>query len=183
MNHKSNSIAVFGGGCFWCTEAIFNRLKGVTSVVPGYAGGMTKDPTYSQVCNGDTGHAEVIQVQFDPSIISYKDLVEVFFHTHNPTTLNKQGADTGEQYRSIILYNSEEQKKIADAVKNELDDAKSFKDPIVTEIKKLDTFYEAEVDHKEYYERNPYNPYCMIVITPKLQSFKKKYRSLLKKSD
>lgn len=182
MNNKLIEIAVFGGGCFWCTEAVFNRLKGVIAVTPGYAGGRTKDPTYSQVCYGDTGHAEVIKVEFDPSIISYQDLVEVFFHTHNPTTLNKQGADTGEQYRSIILYTSTEQKQVAEQVKEELDKSRIFKEPIVTEIKKLDAFYEAEVDHKEYYEKNPYNPYCMVVIAPKIQSFENKYKSLLRTS-
>lgn len=170
---------VFGNGCFWCTEAIFKSLKGVHTVTPGYAGGHTSHPSYYDVAEGDTGHAEVIQIEYDPEEISYEEILDVFFHTHDPTSLNKQGADTGTEYRSIILYNSEDQKKKAEqAIHTYQND---FDKPIVTEITKLDKFHEAESYHKDYYEKNSYNPYCQIVISPKLSSFKKRYKDLVKK--
>lgn len=170
---------VFGNGCFWCTEAIFKKLRGVHSVIPGYAGGDTKkDPTYYDVAGGDTGHAEVIKIEFDPHEITLPQIFDVFFHTHDPTSLNKQGADVGTEYRSIILYNSQEQKKDAEeAIKKYQED---FDKPIVTEIKALDRFYEAESYHKDFYEKNPSQLYCQLVISPKLDKFHKRYKELIK---
>ncbi len=175
----TNETAIFGNGCFWCTEAIFNRLRGVSSVVSGYAGGKTKNPTYYDVSDGETGHAEVLKIEFNPKEISYKQLLDVFYHTHDPTSLNKQGADVGTQYRSIILYNSEEQKQIAEDVTKEVQ--ADFDKPIVTEIVPLDTFYDAESYHQQYYEKNSFQPYCQLVITPKVDKFQKRYKELLKK--
>lgn len=173
-------IAVFGGGCFWCTEAIYQELKGVLEVWPGYAGGTTPNPTYEAVCSGRTGHAEAIKIEFDPEKISYKTLLTVFFGTHDPTTLNRQGNDTGTQYRSIILTASPEQKTAAEAFIKEAQ--ADLQDPIVTEIKPLETFYEAEDYHKNYYARNILQPYCQFVINPKLAKSKEKFRELLKKN-
>lgn len=171
-------IAVFGGGCFWCTEAIYQELKGVVAILPGYAGGTTPNPTYEQVTTGRTGHAEAIQVEFDPEQISYETLLTVFFGTHDPTTLNRQGNDTGTQYRSIILYTSPEQKQTAeDYIKKAQAD---LEDPIVTEIKPLEKFYVAEDYHQNYYARNILQPYCQFVINPKLSKLKEKFRHLLK---
>jgi len=171
-------LAVFGGGCFWCTEAIYNELEGVIKVLPGYAGGTTPNPTYEQICTGKTGHAEGIQVEFDPEEISYKTLLTVFFGTHDPTTLNRQGNDSGTQYRSIILYTSEEQKKEAEEfIKGAQADTP---DPIVTEIKPLEKFYVAEDYHQKYYEKNILQPYCQFVVNPKLSKFKEKFRAILK---
>ena len=171
-------IAVFGGGCFWCTEAIYQELKGVIAVKPGYAGGTTPNPTYEQVCTGKTGHAEGIQVEFDPEVISYKTLLTVFFGTHDPTTLNRQGGDTGTQYRSLILYATPQQKIDAEdfikAAQNDL------ADPIVTEIKPFTVFYVAEDYHQNYYAKNVLQPYCQFVINPKLSKLKEKFRELLK---
>ena len=175
-------IAVFGGGCFWCTEAIYESLKGVISILPGYAGGEKAYPTYDEVCMGKTGHAEAIQVEFDPSQISYNDLLTVFFATHDPTTRNRQGNDVGTQYRSIILTTTEDQKREADAFIQELDFADSSGKPIVTEVKTLDLFYEAEDYHKKYYERNASQPYCQVVIDPKLKKVKEKFAGLMKKT-
>ena len=175
-----NETAVFGGGCFWCTEAIFQQLKGVVSVMPGYAGGKVAHPTYEHVSNGTTGHAEVIKIEFDPSIISYTDLLAVFFGTHDGTTLNRQGNDRGTQYRSIILYTNDEQKHAAEKFIHELN-ANEFKEtPIVTELQPLKQFYEAEDYHRKYYFNNSNKPYCQIVIGPKVQKLKKRYTQLLK---
>jgi peptide-methionine (S)-S-oxide reductase len=173
-------IAVFGGGCFWCTEAIFGSIRGVESVMPGYAGGMTKNPTYERVCSGKTGHAEVTRVEFDPSVIPYKDLLDVFFHTHDPTSLNQQGADAGTEYRSIIFYTTDAQKQIAESLIKELDASGELRSKIVTEIKPLENFYEAEENQKQYYAKNSYMPYCQIVISPKLDHLREKYRNKLK---
>lgn len=173
-------IAVFGEGCFWCTEAIFKMLKGVVSVTPGYAGGTMDNPSYYEVSDGTTGHAEVIRIEFDPKIIPYRDLLEVFFHTHDPTTLNRQGADVGAQYRSVILYLDDQQKKIADQSLEDLKKSAEFKKPVVTEIKPLAKFYEAEDYHKNYYEKYQFEPYCQVVISPKLQHLREKYSSKLK---
>jgi peptide-methionine (S)-S-oxide reductase len=159
--------ATFGGGCFWCGEAVFQRIPGVKSVVSGYAGGATRDPSYEQVCTGDTGHAEVIQIQFDPAVISYDKLLEVFFEEHDPTTLNRQGADVGTQYRSIILYSGPEQKAAAEKAKSEA--AHHFSSPIVTEITALSAFYPAEDHHQNFYNLHPGQGYCQFVIRPKLQ--------------
>ncbi len=172
--------AVLGGGCFWCTEAVFSRLKGVLGVTPGYAGGDIDSPTYQQVCDGTTGHAEVNKIEFDPSIISYSDLLEVFFHVHDPTTLNQQGNDFGEQYRSIILYSDDEQKDAAERFVRDLNTNGEFKRPVVTEIKPLTAFYEAEDYHQGYYENNSRQPYCRLVITPKLDKFRQKFSKSLK---
>lgn len=173
-------IAVFGGGCFWCTEAIFSMLNGVVSVKPGYAGGTTVNPNYESVSMGNTGHVEVIKIEFDPAVIPYRDLLDVFFHTHNPTTMNQQGADTGTQYRSIILYTSEEQKVAAENFVSDLENSGKFKDFIVTEIEPLDKFYEAEDYHKNYFEKNIGAPYCQMVISPKLTKLREKYKAKLK---
>jgi peptide-methionine (S)-S-oxide reductase len=163
--------ATLGGGCFWCVEAVFETFEGVRSVVSGYAGGSTPNPAYEQVCSGNTGHAEVVQIEFDPSKISYEQLLEVFWATHDPTTPNRQGADTGTQYRSIILTHDDEQKQIAERSKTAA--AKRFSDPIVTEIVPLTTFYPAEEYHQDYFKKNPNAPYCAYVISPKLQKLQK----------
>lgn len=173
--------AVFGGGCFWCLEAVFLMLKGVKKVGSGYAGGFTENPTYNEVCGGNTGHAEVIRVEFDPEVISYNKLLEIFFATHDPTTLNRQGNDIGPQYRSIILFTSPEQQKLATDHINELKDKKAFHDPIITEVEPLEIFYEAEAYHQDYFENNPAQPYCSMVVSPKVNKFKDKFGDLLKK--
>jgi peptide-methionine (S)-S-oxide reductase len=178
---NSTERAVFANGCFWCTEAIFTRLKGVQSVMPGYTGGTLKDPSYEEVCTGETGHAEAIEIIFDPTQITYETLLEVFFHTHDPTSLNRQGADVGTQYRSGIFYTSDEQKKTAEEVKKKLDESGEFYKPIVTEITPLDTFYKAESYHQEYYRKNRHQPYCSIVIVPKIKHFLEEYSDLIKK--
>jgi len=169
------STATFGNGCFWCTEAIFQQLKGVETVVPGYTGGEVKNPTYKAVCTGTTGHAEVIQITYDPQIISYRELLDVFFYTHDPTTLNRQGYDVGTQYRSAIFYNDEEQKEAAEKIIRELNAEKVYDDPIVTEVTPIDVFYLAEDYHKNYYNNNKNQGYCRAVINPKLDKFMKKY--------
>ncbi|MDQ3018330.1 MAG: peptide-methionine (S)-S-oxide reductase MsrA [bacterium] len=171
--------AVFAGGCFWCTEAVFQKLRGVHSVLPGYAGGGNENPTYEQVSMGSTGHAEVIKFEYDLAQISYRDLLEVFFATHNPTTLNQQGADMGTQYRSAIFYANDEQKTEAGMIIKELTDAHAYEDPIVTTLEPLTKFYEAEDYHKDYYERNKGEPYCLVVINPKIKKFKEKFASLI----
>ncbi|MCR4324214.1 MAG: peptide-methionine (S)-S-oxide reductase MsrA [Candidatus Curtissbacteria bacterium] len=170
--------ATIAGGCFWCTEAIFKRLKGVESVTNGYSGGKVENPTYEQVCSGTTGHAESIQIEFDPNIISYEKLLEVFFKLHDPTTLNQQGADIGTQYRSSIFYHSEAQKKTAEKAKKEAQ--KSRSQPIVTEIIPFENFYKAENYHQNYYEANKSQPYCQIVIDPKIQKLYQEFKSDLK---
>jgi len=173
--------ATFGSGCFWCTEAIFDRVEGVKSVTSGYAGGSVANPTYKQVCTGSTGHAEVIQLTYNPNEISYDELLEIFWKTHDPTTLNRQGADVGTQYRSVIFYHNDEQKKKAEKYKEELDKAGIWKDPIVTQIVPFTNFYEAEDYHQEYYENNPNQSYCSLVITPKVEKFEKIFKKRLKK--
>jgi peptide-methionine (S)-S-oxide reductase len=177
---QKTEIAVFGGGCFWCSEAVFDELRGVASVMPGYAGGSVKNPTYEQVCSGLTRHAEVIRIEFDPGQITYRDLLTVFFATHDPTTLNRQGNDVGTQYRSIILYAGEEQKREAEQFIAELDGSAVHGDPIVTEVKPLDEFYVAEEYHRNYYANNPYQPYCQVMIPPKLRKVHKQFAELLK---
>lgn len=174
--------AVFGGGCFWCTEAVFNELKGVVSVVPGYAGGPStgKIPTYEEVSRGNTGHAEVIRIEYDPSQISYDDLLTVFFATHDPTTLNRQGNDVGTQYRSIILYADEDQKRQAEAFIKTLNESDPTGKPVVTEVKPLGDFYEAEEYHRQYYQNNPNQPYCRLIIGPKLEKLKEKFYRLIR---
>ncbi|MBI2427339.1 MAG: peptide-methionine (S)-S-oxide reductase MsrA [Ignavibacteriales bacterium] len=173
--------ATLGAGCFWCVEAIYQRLEGVEKVESGYSGGHVKDPSYEDVCTGRTGHAEVIQVTFDPKKLSFKELLEVFFRTHDPTTLNRQGADVGTQYRSAIFYHTDEQKKIAEQVMNETNAAKIWDNPIVTEISQFIDFYKAEEYHQNYYNENSYKPYCMMVINPKLSKFRKEFSGKLKK--
>jgi len=178
---NSTETTTFGTGCFWCTEAIFKELEGVISVEPGYSGGHTENPTYKEVCSGHTGHAECTQIIYDPSKISFEDLLEVFWRVHDPTTLNRQGADTGTQYRSVIFYHNEEQKRIAEQFKTELDKSGAFPKPIVTEITALKKFYPAENYHKDYYELNQdKDPYCSVVIRPKLDKFRKVFRERLK---
>jgi peptide-methionine (S)-S-oxide reductase len=171
--------ATIGGGCFWCIEALFKQLEGVNEVVSGYAGGHTNNPTYEQMHMESTGHAEVVQITFNPEVISYRELLEIFFAVHDPTTLNRQGNDVGEEYRSIILYHNEEQKKIAeDVIKNFA--AKHWDKPVVTEIKPLDTFYPAEDYHQNFFERNPEQAYCQVVINPKLTKFRQTFPDKLK---
>ncbi|MCF6297812.1 MAG: peptide-methionine (S)-S-oxide reductase MsrA [Flavobacteriaceae bacterium] len=174
------AVATFGNGCFWCTEAIFQQLKGVEAVVPGYTGGETKNPTYDDICTGLTGHAEVIQITYNPKTISYRELLDVFFYTHNPTTLNRQGADIGTQYRSAIFYHDNEQKKEAEKIIIQLELEKVYDDKIVTEITKIGKFYLAENYHKNYYNNNKNKGYCKAVIDPKLRKFQKKYKEKLK---
>jgi peptide-methionine (S)-S-oxide reductase len=171
---------VFGGGCFWCLEAVFEQLKGVQGVVSGYAGGAVADPSYEQVCSGRTGHAEVVQVTFDPSVISYRDLLEVFFSIHDPTTLNRQGADVGTQYRSAILVSGDAQRREAEAVLRELADRQLWDDPIMTEVRPLETFYPAEPGHQGYFRRNAGQPYCQVVIAPKLAAFRRSHLERLR---
>jgi len=172
--------ATFGSGCFWCTEAIFEKLEGVKSVISGYSGGTVVNPTYKEVTTGETGHAEVTQITFDPNIITFKELLEVFWQTHDPTTLNRQGNDVGTQYRSAIFYHNDEQNKLAVEYKNKLEEAKIFSNPIVTEITKFEKFYTAENYHQDYYEQNKSQPYCSFVITPKVEKFKKVFKDKLK---
>ncbi|MGB5392775.1 MAG: peptide-methionine (S)-S-oxide reductase MsrA [Lutimonas sp.] len=173
-------IAIFGNGCFWCTEAIFMQLKGVESVLPGYSGGKIKNPSYKEVCTGNTGHAEVIQIIFDPNTISFRELLEVFFYTHDPTTLNRQGNDVGTQYRSAIFYNSKNQKDDAELIIRQLEAEGVYDRRIVTEITAFDVFYPAEDYHQNYYNNNKDQPYCRAVINPKLDKFVKKYQAKLK---
>lgn len=183
MNNPSSKTdtATFGQGCFWCAEAIFERVEGVKSVTCGYAGGNVANPTYEQVCTGKTGHAEVVQIVYDPDKISFDDLLKIFWQTHDPTTLNKQGADVGEQYRSIILYHNESQKEKAEYYKNELQKSGSWDNPIVTQIVPLTKFYRAEEYHQHYYDKNPYQGYCSFVIAPKVEKFEKVFKDKLKK--
>lgn len=173
--------ATFGSGCFWCTEAIFERVNGVLDVVSGYSGGHVDNPTYEEVCNGTTGHAECTQITFNPDIISYDELLEIFWKTHDPTTFNRQGNDVGTQYRSVIFFHNEEQKQKAEYYKQKLGDEKIWKDPIVTEISPSTKFYKAEKYHQDYYENNPYQGYCAFVITPKIEKFEKVFKDKLKK--
>ncbi len=173
-------LATLAGGCFWCLEAVFQQLRGVTKVVSGYAGGQMPNPNYAAVCSGSTGHAEVLQITFDPSAITFRDVLDVFFTIHDPTTLNQQGGDVGTQYRSAIFFHSPEQRRVAEEVVRELDAAKVWDDPIVTEIVPFTVFYAAENYHQEYYRRNANQPYCRAVIAPKLAKLRSKYLEKLK---
>jgi peptide-methionine (S)-S-oxide reductase len=177
---ENRELATFGGGCFWCVEAIFERVKGVYSAESGYSGGHVKNPSYKQVITGRTGHAEVVQISYDPAQVSYAELLEIFFKTHDPTTLNRQGADVGTQYRSIVLYHDDQQKALADKIIKELDGEGIWRDPIVTAVEPFEVFYSAEKYHQEYYENNPNAGYCRVVITPKLEKFEKVFRDKLK---
>lgn len=179
-NDKDLEIATLANGCFWCTEAMFSRVKGIKSVIPGYSGGKTSNPSYEQVCTGITGHAETIQIRYDPKIISFEKILDIFWHTHDPTTLNRQGNDVGTQYRSAIFYHDENQKNIAEKSKIELEKEGIFKNPIVTEIIPFSNFYPAEDYHKEYYENNRNAPYCSFVIDPKIQKLLQKYSDKIK---
>jgi peptide-methionine (S)-S-oxide reductase len=174
------ATATLGGGCFWCTDAVFSALEGVHRVVPGYSGGSVADPTYAQVVTGTTGHAEVVQINFDPSVISYQELLDVFFATHDPTTLNRQGADVGTQYRSVIFYHTAAQRATAEAVIARLTAAKVCNSPIVTSIEPFTTFYPAEAYHRDYYRRHPERGYCQHVITPKVVKLRRRYAAKLK---
>lgn len=177
---KESETATFGAGCFWCVEAVFKELKGVKSVESGYSNGRISNPTYRQVCTGLTGHAEVIRVRFEPAVVSFEELLEVFWKTHDPTTLNRQGVDKGTQYRSGVYYHSNEQKKAAVELKKKLNAAKIWRKPIVTEIVKAKTFYKAEDYHQDYFELNGQQPYCRAVIVPKLEKFRKVFKDKLK---
>lgn len=174
------AVATFGNGCFWCTEAVFQKLKGVSQVKSGYSGGQTDNPTYESVCSGTTGHAEVIQITYDDEIISFTELLEVFWSTHDPTTLNRQGNDVGTQYRSVVFYHDDEQRKIAEAYKRQLNDSDVWNDPVVTEISPVDRFYEAENYHDDYFIRNGSQPYCMFLIRPKVDKFVEQFGDKLK---
>lgn len=174
-------VATLGGGCFWCLDAVYDQLRGVTDVVSGYAGGHVEEPTYERVCTGTTGHAEVVQVTFDPSVVTFPELLQVFFTIHDPTTLNRQGADVGTQYRSVIFYHTAEQKTVAEQVIAELGGEKLWDDPFVTGVVPLDQFYRAEDYHQEYFARNPHQGYCQFVIAPKVAKFRQKYLSKLRK--
>tara|TARA_R110000868_G_scaffold191884_2_gene436176 strand:+ start:350 stop:877 length:528 start_codon:yes stop_codon:yes gene_type:complete len=171
--------ATFGNGCFWCTEAIFQNLKGVEKVESGYTGGKVKKPTYKEVCSGLTGHAEVIQITFDPKVISFEELLEVFWNTHDPTTLNRQGNDVGTQYRSAIFYHNEEQKDLAEKYKVQLDLSNTWSDPVVTEISLIGVFYPAEDYHQNYFKLNGSQPYCSFVVRPKVEKFLKKFGDMV----
>ena len=177
---SGSEVTTLGGGCFWCLEAVFDEVQGVTDVVSGYAGGAAANPTYEQVCSGRTGHAEVVQVRFDPKRIAYRELLELFFSIHDPTTLNRQGADAGTQYRSVIFYHDDEQKRVAEQLIRELESAKTFNKPIVTQIAPFHGFYPAEEYHQEYFKRNPYQGYCQVIIAPKMAKFRQHHAQALK---
>lgn len=177
---KKLQKATFGMGCFWCSEALFQKLNGVVSVRSGYEGGTVTNPSYEEVCSGNTGHAEVIEVTYDPSIIRYEELLEVFWKSHDPTTLNRQGADVGTQYRSVIFYHSDEQRQLAEKYKKELNDTKAFNKPIVTVINKAQPFYIAEGYHQDYFDKNKNQPYCRLVILPKMEKLEKIFKAKLK---
>lgn len=180
MEEKTLETATLGGGCFWCTEAVFDAVEGVKDVVSGYSGGHTSNPTYQEVCSETTGHAEVVQIKFDPEEISYKEVLEIFFGTHDPTTLNRQGNDVGTSYRSAVFYHSPEQKRIAEEVVKELTDEDVFGKPIVTEITEFTNFYPAEDYHQNYFAKNPNQPYCSAVVAPKVGKFRQKFAHRLK---
>lgn len=179
-NNNMTQIATLASGCFWCSEAIFSRLKGIKSVLPGYSGGKKVNPSYDEVCTGRTGHAEAAQIEFDPNVISFEKLLDIFWHTHDPTTRNRQGNDVGTQYRSIIFFHNEKQREIAEKSKRELVQMGTYKNPIVTEIMPFDKFYIAEDYHKKYYEQNQEAPYCRFVIDPKIQKLLHQYGNDLK---
>ncbi len=178
----NEEIATLGGGCFWCLEAVYEQVEGVASVQSGYTGGARPNPTYEQVCSGATGHAEVVQVRFDRTVITFREILQIFFSIHDPTTLNRQGNDVGSQYRSAIFYHSEEQKATAEAVMAEIEAAGVFSKPVVTEVVPLDQYYPGEQTHQEYYRRNSSQPYCQFVIDPKVAKFRSQYFDKLKKS-
>jgi len=180
MDSTNLEEATFGAGCFWCVEAVFEEVKGIKSAVAGYAGGEIKNPTYKQVSSGTTDHAEVARITYDPSVISYEQLLEVFWHTHNPTTKNRQGADVGPQYRSVIFYHTDHQKEVAEKSLKKTDASDLWEDPIVTEIQPLSNYSKAENYHQNYYENNPNAGYCQVVIAPKLKKFRKEFKHLLK---
>lgn len=180
MSQDGTEVTTLGGGCFWCLEAVFVELQGVEKVESGYSGGTVPDPSYEQVCTGNTGHAEVAQITFDPDVISFREILQVFFATHDPTTLNRQGADVGTQYRSVIFYHDEDQKKIAQEMIEELNSANIWPNPIVTEVEPLENYYMAEDYHQDYYKYNSQQPYCQAVITPKLAKFRKNFAEKLK---
>ncbi len=180
MGLANMETAVFGGGCFWCLEAVFQRLAGVQSVESGYMGGHRENPTYQQVCTGTTGHAEVVRLTYDPSQVSYRELLDVFFALHDPTTLNRQGNDVGTQYRSVIFYNSEEQRREAENVIAELTAERAWPDPIVTAVEPVKTFFAAEGYHKDYFNHNPAQPYCRLVVAPKVEKFQKLFADKLR---
>ena len=175
MTNNKTETVVLGGGCFWCQEALFLHIKGVVSVVSGYAGGPLENPTYEQVSTGTTGHSEVVKIEFDPNIITFKELLYIFFYVHDPTSRDRQGADVGHEYRSIILFTSESQKEIISQVIKELEDKKAFRGPIVTEVVPLDKFYRAEEYHQRYFEKNPDKGYCQVVIAPKIKKLEKEF--------
>jgi len=179
-NENTIEIATFGAGCFWCVEAVFQSLKGVDKVVSGYSGGEIKNPTYKQICTGNTGHAEVCQIYYDNSIISFDELLEVFWTTHDPTTLNRQGNDIGTQYRSVVFYHTDRQKELTEKYKKDLNKSGAFPNPVVTEIVPFETFYIAEDYHQEYYDLNPNQPYCTYVIQPKMEKLQKVFKDKLK---
>ncbi|HEX8317814.1 peptide-methionine (S)-S-oxide reductase MsrA [Longimicrobium sp.] len=181
MADTGREVATLGGGCFWCTEAVFVDLRGVDRVVSGYMGGPMPNPSYEQVCSGRTGHAEVVQVTFDPAEIPFREILEIFFTTHDPTTLNRQGGDEGTQYRSVVFYHDDEQRRVAEEVIRELTERRLYDDPIVTEVSPASEFYRAESYHQDYYARNPYQGYCQVVIAPKVSKFRKAYTSRLKR--
>ncbi len=177
---SNRDVATLGGGCFWCLEAVYDEIEGVISVESGYAGGHTPNPTYEEVCTGGTGHAEVVQITFDPQVITFRDLLDIFFSIHDPTTPNRQGADIGPQYRSIILYHNDEQRRIAEETIAELNAAKIWKAPIVTEVKPFTEFWRAEEYHQEYFAKNPYQGYCMAVVAPKVMKARQQFANRLK---
>jgi peptide-methionine (S)-S-oxide reductase len=178
----SLEMTTLGGGCFWCVEAVYQELQGVQNAISGYAGGVVDNPTYYQVCNGTTGHAEVVQITFDPKIIAFEDILYVFWRTHDPTTLNRQGYDVGTQYRSIILYHSEQQRASAEKSKRDTDASRLWPNPIVTEISPFTTFYKAEDYHQNFYRDNPYQPYCRAIIDPKISKLRKEFQEKLKQT-
>ena len=180
VNGSAKEIATLGGGCFWCLEAVYQELRGVEKVVSGYSGGVVPDPTYREVCSETTGHAEVVQVTFDPELVSYKDILEVYFTIHDPTTLNRQGADVGTQYRSVIFYHDDEQRRVAEAVISDLESEGIWSNPIVTEVALFDEFYVAEEYHQDYFRNNGFQPYCQVIIAPKVAKFRKQHLERLK---
>ena len=182
MNTTSHETATLGGGCFWCLEAVYEQMEGVISIESGYSGGARPNPSYDQVCSGATGHAEVVQVEFDPAVTTYREILQIFFTIHDPTTLNRQGNDVGSQYRSIIFYHSDEQKETARNVIEEIEKAEVFPSKVVTEVVPLEQFYSAETNHQDYYARNQSQPYCQYVIAPKVAKIRKLYFDKLKKS-
>ena len=181
MSDEQATITL-GGGCFWCLESVYQELEGVEKVVSGYAGGHKENPTYEEVCSGETGHAEVVQVTYDPEAITYRDLLKVFFSIHDPTTVDRQGADVGTQYRSIVLYENDRERSLVEAMIRELEEENLFEDPIVTQVAPLKRFYPAEKEHQDFYRRNPRQPYCQAVVAPKLAKFRKEWTDRLRRS-